>query len=185
MMRSRADKNASVKVAYIAVLTALSAVTGYVELLIPVNIFGIPGVKLGLANIVSLIALYTMGPVYAFGIMTARVILLGLMFGNVYSVLFSFAGGTLSIIVMLILKNSGGFTIYGVSAAGGVSHNMGQLIIAFITLGGLKLYYYAPVLIIAGEICGLFVGALSSVIIDRGIFNKEGKGNDRIFKGDC
>ena len=187
MMQSRADRSAASRVAYIAVLTALSAVIGYVELLIPLDFFGIPGVKLGLANIASVIAIYLFGPVYAFLIMTARVILLGLMFGNMYSVLFSFAGGSLSIIAMTILKKSGAFSVYGVSAAGGTAHNLGQLLVASVTLNGIKLYYYAPLLIISGEICGFVTGALSAVILNRLFFehiNKEGKGTDRFFKGD-
>ncbi|MCR5357437.1 MAG: Gx transporter family protein [Lachnospiraceae bacterium] len=186
-MQLRADRRASVRVAYIAVFTALSAVIGYVELLIPINIFGIPGVKLGLANIASVIAMYLFGPAYAFLIMTTRVILLGLMFGNMYSVLFSFAGGSLSIIAMMIFKKSGAFSVYGVSTVGGTVHNLGQLLVASVTLNGIKLYYYAPVLIIAGEVCGFVIGALSAVILNRLFFeliDKEGKGNDRVFKGD-
>ena len=166
-MRSRSSAPASGVVAYISVMTALSAIIGYLEMLIPVSFFGLPGVKLGLANIVSLIALYMFGPVYAFLIMTVRVILLGFMFGNMYSILYGLMGGFLSITVMILLKRTNLFTMTGVSAAGGVFHNMGQLCAAGLTLKALRLYYYIPVLIIAGLICGCITGILSTIIEGR------------------
>ena len=83
-------------IAYIAVMTALASVFGYIEQLIPISFFGIPGVKLGIANIVSLIALYMFGTVYAYLILLVRIIIIGFMFGNMYAVFFSLTGGLLS-----------------------------------------------------------------------------------------
>lgn len=157
----------SVLVAYISVMTALSAVFGYIEQLIPINVFGIPGVKLGLSNIVSLIALYLFGTGYAFFIMLVRVLLLGFMFGNMYAVLFSLTGGILSVAVMAMLKRTGLFTMTGLSSAGGAAHNMGQLIVAMMTLSELDLSFYIPVLIIAGLSCGLLIGILGRMIMDK------------------
>ena len=174
-MRSRNRAPASRMVAYIAVMTAMSAVIGYIEMLVPISFFGLPGVKLGLANIVSLIALYVFGPLYAFLIMTVRVILLGFMFGNMYSILYGLMGGFLSITVMLLLKKAGLFTMTGVSAAGGVFHNMGQLCAAGLTFTGLRLYYYIPVLVFSGLVCGCVTGVLSTIIEGRiGEFERQG-----------
>ena len=167
MMPLQNDHSRSRKIAYIAVLTAVAAITGYLEQLIPVNFFGIPGVKLGLANIVSLIALYVFDARYAFIIMVARVILIGAMFGNMYAILFGLAGGTLSILIMTALKRTGLFGIAGISAAGGVSHNIGQLIVAMLTLDGLNLIYYVPLLVVSGTICGFITGIIAGIICDR------------------
>ena len=177
-MRSRSSIPSSRLVAYIAVMTSLSAVIGYLEMLVPVNIFGIPGVKLGLANAVSLVALYMFGAVCAYLIMAVRVLLLGFMFGNMYSILFGMAGGLLSITAMLTVKKTSVFTMTGVSTAGGVFHNLGQLAVAYLTLKGLTLKYYIPLLVIAGTVCGFIVGITSSIISERVSIN------DRIFKGD-
>lgn len=167
MMPLQNELSSSQKIAYIAVLTAVAAVTGYMEQLIPVNYFGIPGVKLGLANIVSLIALYIFDSKQAFIIMFTRVILIGAMFGNMYAVLFGLAGGTLSILVMTAIKKTGLFGIAGISSAGGVSHNIGQLIVAFFTLDSLNLIYYVPLLAVSGTVCGLVTGITAGVVCDR------------------
>ena len=167
MMPLHSKRSPSSVAAYIAAMTALAAVVGYLEQLIPVSFFGIPGVKLGLANIVSLIALYLFGKVHAFIIMTARVILVGLMFGNMYAIAFSLAGGVLSLIIMILLKKTGLFSITGVSAAGGAGHNAGQLITAILTLDSINLVYYIPVLMISGTVCGTVTGILAGVILNR------------------
>ncbi len=153
--------------AYSSVMTALAAVIGYLELLMPINMFGIPGVKPGLANIVSLIALYMLGPVYAYMIMCVRVLLLGAMFGNMYSVIYSLTGGLISITVMLILKRTNAFGAAGISAAGGAFHNIGQLCVAVMSLGSLNLVYYVPVLVISGTLFGCLTGVLTVILIER------------------
>ena len=167
MMPLQNNRDVTHKIAYISVMTALAAVTGYLEQLIPVNFFGIPGVKLGLANIVSLIALYIFDAGYAFIIMLLRVILIGAMFGNMYAILFGLAGGTLSILVMTALKRTGLFGIAGISAAGGVCHNLGQLMIAVFTLDSLNLIFYVPLLAVSGTVCGLVTGITAGVVCDR------------------
>ena len=167
MMRSPDRLRPSTLVAYMAVMTALAEVCGYLEQLIPINLIGIPGVKPGLANIVSLIALYVLGPGYAFFIMIARILLTGFMFGNMYAVIYSLAGGILSMTVMCFLKASDRFTITGVSAAGGAAHNTGQLIVASLTLNELNLSFYFPLLLIAGVICGILTGVIGRMVTDR------------------
>lgn len=177
-MRSQDSLRPSRMTAYIAVMTALAAVFGYAEQLIPISFFGIPGVKPGFANIVSLIALYIFGPGYAFLILIARVLLVGFMFGNMYSVIFGLSGGLLAMTVMCVLKRTGLFTMTGVSAAGGVAHNTGQLIVAALTLKEINLLFYVPVLVISGLIAGCMMGILGQMV------SKSMRcDNDRFFEG--
>lgn len=154
----------SKKVAYCAILIALAMIFSYVEALIPVN-FGIPGIKLGVANIVVVVGLYIIKAREVFVISVIRIILVGILFGNVMSILYSLAGGILSLIVMLLMKKMKGFSIVGVSIAGGVSHNVGQLAVAIAVVENLKLIAYIPVLLIAGAITGFIIGILSSKIV--------------------
>lgn len=114
------------RAAYFGIFTALALILGYVELLIPIH-FGIPGAKLGLANLITILVLYKMGWKEAFLLSVARVVLGGFIFSNLFSILYSLAGGILSLIVMGILKKTGKFTVVGVSVCGGVFHNVGQL----------------------------------------------------------
>ena len=117
------------RVAYFGVFTALALIFSYVETLIPIN-FGIPGVKLGLANLVIVIALYKMKLTEVYLLSVVRVLLSGFIFGNYFSIIYSLAGGLLSLTVMALLKKNKGFSVMGISVAGGVFHNVGQLIVA-------------------------------------------------------
>lgn len=154
------------KVAFLGIFLALALIFSYVESLIPIN-FGIPGMKLGLANIVIVILLYCMGPKEAYGVSVARVILAGFLFGNLFSILYSLAGALLSLTVMLLLKKTEKFQILSISAVGGVCHNIGQLFIAAWTVENLNIFYYLPVLLIAGLITGIVIGLISQEIVVR------------------
>ncbi|MBR3366911.1 MAG: Gx transporter family protein [Lachnospiraceae bacterium] len=151
-------------VAYCGVLTALAMIFSYVETLIPVN-FGVPGVKLGLANLVVLSGLYYLRPAQVLAISAARIVLTGFLFGNGVSILYSLAGGLLSFCVMLLLRKAGGFSPAGVSVAGGVSHNIGQLLIAMLVLRTVHLAWYLPVLLVSGAVTGLLMGLLTGRIL--------------------
>ncbi len=151
-------------VAYCGVLTALAMIFSYVESLIPVH-FGIPGVKLGLANLVVLSGLYYLKPTMVLTISLCRIVLTGLLFGNGVSILYSLAGGLLSYAVMLVCMAAGGFSPAGVSMAGGVSHNAGQLLTAVLILHTPVLIRYLPVLIGAGTATGLLMGLLTMRIL--------------------
>ena len=140
------------RVAYFGVFTALALIFSYVETLIPIN-FGIPGVKLGLANLVIVIALYKMN--------------LTEVFGNYFSIIYSLAGGLLSLTVMALLKKSKGFSVMGISVAGGVFHNVGQLIVAMLVVETFSVGYYFPVLLVAGLITGLVIGIVSAEMLKR------------------
>ena len=154
------------KVAYFGVFTALALIFSYVETLIPIN-FGIPGVKLGLANLIIVIALYTMRLREVYLLSIVRVLLSGFIFGNYFSIIYSLAGGLLSLTVMAVFKRKDGFSIMGISIAGGVFHNVGQLIVAMLVVETFSVAYYVPVLLIAGMITGLLIGIVSNEMLKR------------------
>ena len=151
------------RVAYCAMLTALAMIFGYVEVLIPFG-FGIQGAKLGLANIVIVLALYILPAYQAFAIQLMRIVLVSFLFGNLSMMFYSLAGGMLSLLVMFLLKKGNGFSITGVSIAGGVSHNIGQLIVAVLVVQNLKIAFYFPALMIAGLVTGCLIGILAGRI---------------------
>ena len=152
------------KVAYCGMLCALAMIFSYVEALIPIN-FGIPGIKLGLANLVVLFGLYRMAPQEILAVQIDRILLLGFMFGNGASIIYSLAGGLLSFAVMLLLIRTKLFTPIGVSAAGGAAHNIGQIIVAMVVLRSGGLLYYLAVLMVTGVITGVVMGLLGERIM--------------------
>lgn len=154
------------RVAYFGVFTALALIFSYVETLIPIS-FGIPGVKLGLANLIIVIALYKMNLKEAYLLSVSRVLLSGFIFGNYFSIIYSLAGGLLSLTVMSFLKIRGGYSIMGISIAGGVCHNIGQLIVAALVVETFHVFYYVPVLLIAGGVTGLLIGILAGHMLNR------------------
>lgn len=147
-------------VAYCAMLTALAMIFGYVEALVPFH-FGLPGVKLGIANIVIVLALYQLPAGQVFAIQVMRIVLVSFLFGNVSMMLYSLAGGILSLLIMLLLKKTNWFSITGISIVGGVSHNLGQLAVALLVVQNLRITFYLPVLLIAGLITGCLIGMLA------------------------
>ena len=154
------------RIAYFGVFTALALIFSYVETLIPVS-FGIQGVKLGLANLIIVIALYKMRLKEVYLLSVTRILLSGFLFGNYFSILYSLAGGLLSLTVMAILKKREGYTVIGISAAGGVFHNVGQLLVAMAVVESLAISGYLPVLLIAGLLTGLLIGMLSGQMLKR------------------
>lgn len=145
------------RIAYSAMLVALAMVFSYVEILIPFS-FGIPGIKLGLANLVVLTGLYFLKPIQVAEISIIRIVLVSFLFGNMASLIYSLAGGILSFLVMLLLIKCKGFSAVGISAAGGVSHNVGQLIVAMCVVENINIIYYLPVLMITGLVTGILIG---------------------------
>lgn len=151
------------KMALFGMLVALAFILSYVERLIPFQ-FGVPGIKLGLANIVVLIGLYTLGTKSAFSLSVIRVLLTGFTFGNMYMMWYSLAGAMLSFICMALLKRCKGFSIVGVSVAGGVAHNVGQIAVAMLVLGK-SIMYYLAVLLVAGVVTGTLIGIIGASIL--------------------
>lgn len=154
------------RVAYFGVFTALALIFSYVETLIPVNL-GIPGVKLGLANLIIVVALYKMRLSEAYLLSVVRVFMAGFIFGNYFSIIYSLAGGLLSLTVMALLKKWGGFSLQGISIAGGVFHNIGQLIVAAVVVETFSVTYYFPVLLVAGLLTGLVIGIVAEMMLKR------------------
>lgn len=154
------------KVAGVGLMVALAMVFSYIESLFPVSL-GIPGIKLGLSNVVTVFALYRFNPLTAFGIAIVRIILNGLTFGSLSTMMYSLAGGLFSYFVMLLLKRKEGFSVYGVSIAGGVCHNLGQVAVAVVVLQTGLLVYYIPFLLIAGTVAGVAIGYLSGLLLKR------------------
>lgn len=156
--------NRNRKLANMAMLVALAMIFSYVESLIPIN-FGIPGMKLGVANLVTVTGLYFLELPEVFLVIVMRILLTGFWFGNGMSIIYSLAGGILSLLVMALMKRLKGFSIAGVSIAGGVSHNIGQIMVASVAVENLKLIYYLPVLMIAGTVTGFAMGMVSKNLL--------------------
>ncbi|MCR5053768.1 MAG: Gx transporter family protein [Lachnospiraceae bacterium] len=154
------------RTAYIGMLLALAFILSYVEHLLPISI-GVPGVKIGLANMVVIVAMETVGKKEAFVLSMVRVLLMAFTFSNFSMMLYSVSGALLSYAVMYLLIKTEKFSYMGISAAGGVAHNLGQIIVAVFLLDSAGLLYYMPVLIITGTLSGIAIGLLSSVIISR------------------
>lgn len=150
-------------VALYGMFVSVSLVLSYIEAIIPINL-PVPGMKLGLANIVIIWVLYSMGIKAAAIVSLVRVILAGFMFGNMYSIIFSMAGALLSLITMYFLKRIKAFSIIGVSIAGGVMHNAGQIIVSMIVLENVRMAYYFPALMISGVVAGIAIGLLGGIL---------------------
>jgi len=151
------------RLAFGAMFAALALIFSYVEVLIPVPV-PIPGVKLGIANLVILIAIYRMGFRYAFTINCVRIVIAGLLFSGVFGMIYSFAGGILSILVMYGLYRTKLFSMVGVSMAGGVAHNLGQLATACLIVSNIKLMSYFAILLFSGLISGILIGIIAYAI---------------------
>ena len=154
------------RTAFLGLMVALAFVLSYVEMLLPISI-GIPGAKIGLANLVVMVALYTIGPKNAFILSIVRVVLVGFTFGNMAMMIYSMAGAMLSFVAMIIGKKTKLFSITGVSVLGGVFHNVGQIIVAIIVLDAASLVYYFPFLVVIGTISGIVIGIVSGMITER------------------
>ena len=149
------------RVAYFGVFTALALIFSYIETLVPIS-FGIPGVKLGLANLIIVIALYKIPLREVYVLSIVRVLLSGVLFGNYFSIAYSLAGGLLSLTVMALLKKA-----VGISIAGGVCHNIGQLVVAMIVVETFAMSYYMPMLLVAGLITGFLIGVVADQVLRR------------------
>lgn len=154
------------KTAYLGLFAAVAIIFGYVESLVPVFV-GIPGIKLGLANLAVLFLLQKYTLKEAAAVSVVRIFVIGFMFGNLFSILYSLAGACLSLSVMTLILKKTSFSLAGVSVAGGIAHNMGQLFIAMLTVSSTSLIYYAPALLISGVITGIVIGKLTEEVAKR------------------
>lgn len=148
------------KIPYYGLFAALAILMGYVEFMIPIPV-PIPGVKLGLANVIIIIMLYFMDTKSAFFVSLIRVLLSGLLFAGFAGMLYSLAGAMLSFLVMAALKKTGRFSIVGVSVSGGVFHNVGQIVVAALVVENVRMVYYLPFLLISGVVTGFLIGIVA------------------------
>lgn len=153
------------KLVFLSLLASLAIVIYIIEAQLPILV-PIPGVKLGLSNMVSLSTLLVFGPLECLGVLILRIVIGSLLTGSVSAMFFSLAGGLLSnlgmIILYLIFKKH--ISIWVISVIGSILHNIGQLFVAAFVIQNLKIYYYLPILLISGIITGFFVGMGSSFI---------------------
>ena len=154
------------KLALLGLFCAVAIIFGYVESLIPVFV-GIPGIKLGLANLSVLFILMRYSMKEAVIVSAVRIVVIGFLFGNMFSIVYSLAGAALSLTVMALLKKYTKASVYAISMAGGISHNIGQLIVACLIVENRSLLFYAPVLIISGILTGFLIGYLTSETLKR------------------
>lgn len=160
------EERVAKRVSMYGILVALAFIASYIEVLIPFN-FHVPGMKLGLANIVVLSALYMGGAEAGITVSLIRIILVGLTFGNPYSAIYGLSGGILSFITMFLLKQTDFFGVLGVSMAGGVMHNIGQLLCAMVLLRLPAVFSYLSYLMFIGIITGGLIGLVVEEILKR------------------
>ncbi len=163
-IKRKASKRSNKDIALTGVFIALAMILSYLESLVPIG-FAVPGIKLGLANLVTIVALYKLGLRDTIIISLGRILLSGVLFGNMMIIIYSLAGATLSILVMVLVIKTKIFSTTGVSVCGAIAHNLGQIIVAVISLENMNIMYYMIVLAIAGTVAGTVIGILSGMII--------------------
>lgn len=155
----------SVRLLFLAILASLAMVLSYLELLLPPLLIAVPGIKIGLPNIVIIYVLFRLGWREAGAVSLLRIGVSALLFGNALTLLYSLAGATLSLTVMLLLRKIGIFSTVGVSVAGGVAHNAGQILVAVFLLNTPQIAYYMIVLTVTGTVAGILVGLSASLFL--------------------
>lgn len=157
----------SQRVALLGLFTALAMVLAYVEILLPPLFTAIPGIKLGLPNIAIIFVLYRMGVWDAAAVSFVRILAVSILFGNPMTFAYSVAGGLLSLTAMAFLKHFDFLSMIGVSVAGGVLHNVGQILMAMLLLETAELGYYLVVLAVTGTISGILIGLCGGFAVKR------------------
>lgn len=156
----------TVQIARFGMFLALALVFSYLETCIPV-VIAVPGVKLGLANMITILFLYKTTIKKTFLFMSIRVLIAGILFSGVSGIIYSFVGGLFCISIMNVLRRFSCFSVLGVSMSGALFHNIGQIVVAIFVMENVHILYYLPILCILGTISGLVVGYLSFIILKR------------------
>ncbi len=154
------------KVAFLGLSIALAMILSFVESQIPALV-AIPGIKVGLPNIVMVFMLYRVGWKETVVISLLRILLVSLLFGNVQTMTFSIAGALLSLLGMILLKKTNWFSVIAVSITGGILHNVGQIIAACFWTGTAEIAYYLPVLLVSGTVAGTVIGLVAGLLVKR------------------
>ena len=154
-------------VAFLGMCVSIALVLAYVEVLLPPVFAAVPGIKMGLPHIILIFLLYRRGVPAAAVVSLLRMVLVTLLFGNTMAFFYSLAGGALSMAVMALLKRLNFLSVTGVSVAGAIAHNVGQIGMAMLLLGTAELGYYLVVLAITGTIAGILIGLAGALLIRR------------------
>ncbi len=160
------------KVALLGLCTSVALILAYLESLLPPLFSAVPGIKLGLPNIAIIFVLYRFGVKEAATVSFVRIGAVALLFGNPMTFAYSMAGGVLSLVTMAVLKKLNFLSPVGISVAGGVTHNVGQILLAMLLLGTAELGYYLVVLAVTGTVSGIFVGLCGIFAVKRIPFKK-------------
>ena len=155
------------KIAFVGLTASVALLLSYVEFLLPPIFVAVPGIKIGLPNVIILYVLYCLDIKYAALVSFSRLCISSLLFGNVMTFAYSAAGAILSLLVMGILKKTDKLSAVGVSVAGGVTHNLGQILVAMLLLDTPQIAYYMIVLAVTGTISGVFIGLCGALLIKR------------------
>lgn len=155
------------KLAVLGLCTAVALILAYVESMLPPLFHAVPGIKIGFPNIIIVFVLYRFGLREAAAVSLIRMLAVSFMFGNMMALVYSLAGAFLSMAVMAVFKKLNFLSVVGVSVAGGVFHNVGQILTAMLLLGTAELGYYLIVLAITGTVSGIFVGLCGAIIVKR------------------
>ena len=154
------------KLATLSILISVAMILSYIESLIP-PLVAVPGVKLGLSNIATVFAIYTLGAQSAVTVSVLRVFLSALLFGNFVSLTYSVSGAVLALALMVLIHRMGRFSSVGVSVVGGVAHNVGQIIAACIVMESAAIATYLPLLVISGTVAGIAIGIASGILVKK------------------
>lgn len=155
------------QIAFLGISASVALLLSYVEFLLPPLYAAVPGIKIGLPNVIILFVLYRVGARAAAGVSFVRLCVSSLLFGNPVMFAYSAAGAVLSLLIMIILKKTDKLSTVGVSVAGGVAHNLGQTLLAMILLNTPQISYYMIVLTITGTISGVFIGLCGAYLVKR------------------
>ena len=145
---------------------AIAMLLSFIESRLPA-FTAVPGIKMGLANIAVMFALYRFGTRDALLVSLVRIVLISILFGSIVSMLYGIVGTIFAIVLMVILKKRSPLSPIGVSVVGGVAHNIGQIAFACLLLGTARIAYYLPVLLLTGTLSGIAIGICSGVLIKR------------------
>lgn len=151
----------------LGLLTTVALVLSYVESLLPPIWAAVPGIKLGLPNVIIILLLYKSGLKEAVIVSFVRVLLVALLFGSTMTLAYSIAGAALSLSLMALCKRFGIFSTVGVSIVGGVTHNLGQILVAIALFDTVQLGYYMIVLAVTGTVAGVFIGLAGTLLLRR------------------
>lgn len=155
------------RITVLALCTSVALILSYVEFLLPAIFVSVPGIKMGLPNIAILLVLYRIGEKEAAAVSFVRLVISTMLFGNFTSFIYSLAGATLSLALMILLKKLDALSVVGVSVAGALMHNIGQVLVAMALMHTSEIGYYMIILAVTGVISGIFVGLCGAFVFKK------------------